>query len=185
MSSPERVVLLIPGHGYSAERPLLHFAGAVFARHGWAVREVRWPSPPPARDGQEFAPWFDQLHAFATAHVAEILDRETAPRVALAGKSMGTLAASLAADRALPAVWLTPVLNDSPIPAGLRRATAPFLLVGATADRSWNPAVARSFGRPVHEVEGADHGLEVDDPVRSAEILRDVTVAMDRFVSSL
>jgi hypothetical protein len=180
------IAVLIPGHGYTTERPLLHFAAAVFRAHGWETHEVRWPEPPPARDGQELTAWFDQLRAFTIAQVTPILDRMTAPRIALAGKSMGAFAAALAADRGLPGIWLTPVLPDSPLPADLRRATAPFLLAGATVDRSWDPVIARSFGAPVYEAEGADHGMEIDgDPVRSAGILREVTIAMDEFVGEL
>lgn len=37
--------------------------------------------------------WFTRLHAFANAHIGALLDRQTAPRIALVGKSMGALAA--------------------------------------------------------------------------------------------
>ena len=91
-----------------------------------------------------------------------------------------------AADRGLPGIWLTPVLRDSPLPADLRRAAAPFLLVGGTADPSWDPEIARGFRQPVFEAHNADHAMETaDDPANSAEILRRVTVAMDRFVTTL
>ncbi|MBG0565521.1 alpha/beta hydrolase [Actinoplanes aureus] len=180
------VALLIPGHGYSVERPLLHFAGAVFRSHGWTTREVSWPESPPPRDGQDLPVWFARLRSFTLAHVGRVLERETAPRIALAGKSMGAFAAALAADRGLPGIWLTPVLRDTELPADLRRGSAPFLLAGGTADPSWDPELARSLGRPVHEAENADHGMEIaGDPVRSAEALRQVTVAMDAFVRTL
>jgi hypothetical protein len=46
--------------------------------------------------------------------------------------------------------------------------------------------VARSLGRPFCEAPGADHGLEIPgDPVRSADVLRRVTLAMDTFVRGL
>jgi len=182
----DRVALLIPGEFYPPERPLLHFARAVFARYGWTTQEVRWPERPPQRDGQELHVWFARLRSFVNAHVGRILDRETAPRIALAGKSMGAFAAALAADRNLPGMWLTPVLRDSELPGDLRRSAAPFLLVGGTADPCWDPAAARGFGQPVYEAPGADHGMEIaDDPVRSAEVLRQVTIAMDAHVRGL
>jgi hypothetical protein len=79
-----------------------------------------------------------------------------------------------------------PLLRDSEIPADLRRAEKPFLLAGGTADPTWDPAVARSFGRPIFEAPDADHNLEIPgDPVRSAGLLRDVTLAMDVFVRQL
>jgi hypothetical protein len=180
------LVLLIPGHAYSAERPLLHFAGAVFAHHGWSTREIRWPAPPPAREGDELPVWFARQRTFVHAHLGQVLESETNPRIALVGKSMGAWAAGLAADRGLPAIWLTPILRDTDLAADLRRSPAPFLLVGGTADPSWDPSIARDLGRPFHEAENADHGLETaDDPVNSAEILRRVTIAMDAFVSTL
>jgi hypothetical protein len=182
---PDRVVLLIPGFGYSPQRPLLHFAGAVFRRYGWTTQEVWWPERPPQREGQDLPVWFARLRSFVHAHVGQVLGRETAPRLALVGKSMGAFAAVLAAERSLPGIWLTPVLRDSDLPGDLGRSAAPFLLVGSTADRSWDAQVARSFGQPVHEAEHADHGMETDDPVDSAEVLRDATIAMDAFVRAL
>jgi hypothetical protein len=183
---PGRVALLIPGYGYSPERPLLHFARAVFDSHGWTTREVRWRERPPARDQADLPAWFARLRAFVHAQVTPVLDGETAPQIALVGKSLGAFAATLAADRDLPAIWLTPVLRDTEVPADLRRSTAPFLLVGGAADPSWDPAVARGFGRPVYEAPDADHGMEIPgDPVRSAGVLRDVTVAMEAFVRTL
>ena len=41
----------------------------------------------------------------------------------------------------------------------LRRRTAPALLVGGTADGSWDGALARELSDDVLELEGADHGL--------------------------
>ena len=184
--APDRVALLIPGYGYSPDRPLLHFAGAVFQKYGWTTQQVWWPERPPQQDGEDFDLWSARLRSFVRAHLEQVLERETAPTIALAGKSMGTFAAATAADRDLPGLWLTPVLRDSELPGDLRRGSAPFLLVGGSADPVWDPAVARSFGRPVHEAEGADHGLEISgDPVRSADILRDATAAMDAFVRTL
>jgi hypothetical protein len=182
----DRVALLIPGNIYSPERPLLHFARAVFAGHGWTTQEVWWAGPPPQRDGQELHLWFARLRSFVNTHVGRVLDHETAPKIALVGKSMGAFAAALAADRNLPGIWLTPVLRDSQLPGDLRRSTAPFLLVGSAADPSWDPEVARGFGQPVYEAPDANHGMEIDDdPVRSAEVLRQVTIAMDAHVRAL
>jgi hypothetical protein len=183
---PDRVVFLIPGHEYSAERPLLHFARAVFRRYGWTTQEVWWPERPPQREGLDLHLWFVQLRSFVHAHMSQILSVEAAPKIALVGKSMGAFAAALAADRDLPSIWLTPVLRDSEVANDLRRSRAPFLLVGGTADPSWDTELARSLGPSCYEAEHADHGLEADDdPVNSAEILRRTTIAMDEFVARL
>ena len=170
----ERVALLIPGFDYSTDRPLLHFAGAVFRRHGWTVEKFSWSVPPPPRDGQDFPAWFGRLREFVGEQMA------SAPSAgALVGKSIGAFAAT-AGDR--PGIWLTPPLRDSLLPADLRRATEPFLLVGSRADPSWEPFATDH----VYEAADADHNMEIPgDPVRSAEMLRDVTAAMDAFVRDL
>lgn len=172
------VALLLPGLSYSHERPLLSAARTVFTRHGWSTRDIRWPGRPPEREGQELHVWFARLQSFVHAHVGRVLDEETEPRIALVGKSMGAFAAARAAERGLPAIWLTPVLRDSPLPADLRRATAPFLLVGGTADPAWDPEVARGFGQPVYEAENADHSMET--PGR--DLLPEIIAAMEAFV---
>ncbi|HEU5108686.1 MAG TPA: alpha/beta hydrolase [Micromonosporaceae bacterium] len=183
---PDRVVFLIPGYAYSVERPLLHFARAVFTRHGWTTQEVWWPERPPQREAQDLPAWFAQLRSFVHAHMSQVVSAEAAPRIAMVGKSMGAFAAALAADRGLPGIWLTPVLRDSEMGNDLRRGTAPFLLVGGTADPSWDTELVRSLSQPFYEAENADHGMETaDDPVNSAEILRLTTGAMDEFVALL
>jgi hypothetical protein len=68
---------------------------------------------------------------------------------------MGTFAAALAADRNLPAVWLTPVLRaPSETVNDLRRANATFLLVGSAADPSWYSICRGYSGAMVHVPRG-------------------------------
>jgi hypothetical protein len=175
---PDRVVLLLPGNGYSPARPLLHFARAVFARHGWTTQEVWWPMPAPVPP--------ERFRAYANEHAGAALARETAARVAVVGKSLGSFAAATVADRGLPAIWLTPLLHQPEVVADLRRSHAPTLLLGGLADRSWIPSVARELEHRYVEFADADHGLETDDdPVNSAEILKRATAAMDAFVAKL
>src|SRR5690349_6640507 len=88
----DRIALLLPGLHYSPERPLLHFARAVFVKHGWATREVRWPERPPQQEGRDPHDWSTRLRSFVQAHLGPILDHETAPTIALVGKSMGAFA---------------------------------------------------------------------------------------------
>src|SRR5690242_18861621 len=116
--------VVIPGRMFGPGAPLLMFTGDVARERGAEVHRHSWTQPPP--EGlDDYAPWVR----------AQILPL---PGVAplLIGKSLGTHAAGLAAERDLPAVWLTPLLTHPPQVAALARATAPFLLVGGTADPS-------------------------------------------------
>ena len=133
-----RAAVLVPGGGYPTDAPLLMFAGVAVQRRGGHVHRIAWAPP-----GQ-----WDESHDWVRSRVEAALDETaaatgvTAPVVI--GKSLGSLAAPLIADRGLAAVWFTPLLTDQPTVAALRRATAPCLLVGGTADKLWNGSVARS-----------------------------------------
>ena len=101
-------------------------------------------------------------------------------------KSMSTRAACLAAERSLPAVWLTPVLNDPVSVTWLRARTAPALLVGGTADAAWDGALAREISDDVLELPDADHGFGGPDGVGSLlDNLTRVAAAVDAFVAAL
>jgi hypothetical protein len=122
------------------------------------------------------------VESWVSGEVTPLLDG-LGGRPLLIAKSLGTNAAALAAERSLPAVWLTPVLNAPWIVAALGRATAPFLLVGGTADAMWSGAVARRLSPYVLEVEGADHGMCLPGPMTaSIAVLGRVVVAVDEFL---
>ncbi|MFI9160345.1 alpha/beta hydrolase [Kitasatospora aureofaciens] len=178
---PDRVALVIPGVGYSPARPLLHFAGSVLQRHGWTVQELWWQVPDTFR---EFTT--DDRIAWVERRVAEAVDAEHGACRLLVGKSLGSFAAGLAADRNLAAAWLTPVLTLDHVTRALHRACAPTLLIGGSADDLWSRTVADSTGHQVLELPAADHGLELPhDPVGSVDTLREVVARLDGFIGSL
>ena len=104
----------------------------------------------------------------------------------MVGKSLGSLAAPAVAQRGLPAIWLTPLLDDDKVVAALRATSAPTLLVGGTGDPSWDCTVARSLDLALHEVPDADHSMLLPGPlVISARVLGGVATAMEDFLDSL
>jgi hypothetical protein len=77
----------------------------------------------------------------------------------LIGKSLGSLAAPVAAGRGLPAVWLTLLLTV------------------------WDGRLARSVTPHVLEIDGADHGMFVPGRLaESAEVLGRVITAVEDFL---
>jgi pimeloyl-ACP methyl ester carboxylesterase len=128
--------------------PSVGFAIEGVRRNGWRVVQVwdEWRE----RTGDPTA-WVE-----ARVEAAASFAGQTSLVIA---KSLTTRAAALAADRGWPAVWLTPLLDDEEVLAGLRRRSAPALLIGGTADRSWDGTVARELADDVVELDGADHGL--------------------------
>lgn len=168
----DRRAVLIPGQGYDTKAPLFVYAGEALRRAGFDTHEIAWEVP---RDlgADRAAPWVAEQVAPALAETTHLL----------VGKSFGSFAAPLAADRGLRAVWLTPLLNRADVVAALSRATEPFLLVGGTADKLWDGAAARRLTPHVLEIPDADHSLMVPGPLaRSAEVLARVCTAVEEFV---
>ncbi|AYG78184.1 hypothetical protein DWB77_00291 [Streptomyces hundungensis] len=177
----DRVAVVVPGVGYSPARPLLHFARSVLLQHGWTVQELWWQIP----DGFSQCTVNDRVE-WVEREVTEAVDAEGGACRLLIGKSLGSLACGIAADRNIPAAWLTPVLTSDHVAAALQRATEPTLLIGGSADKLWDSRLTASLRHEVLEVPSADHGLELaDDAAGSVDVLRQVVSRLDHFIGSL
>jgi hypothetical protein len=167
--------LVIPGGMFGPAAGLLMYVGEVAARRGAKVHRYSWSKDWPDPTDPAIEDW-------VRGEVAPVLDALGGSPL-LVAKSLGTDAAVLAAERSLPAVWLTPRLILPWVAAALGRASAPFLLVGGTSDQAWDGALARRLTPHVLEVDNADHGMYVPGPLtNSIAVLADVVVAVDRFL---
>jgi hypothetical protein len=170
--------VVIPGGRFGPVAGLLMYAGVVAERRGATVHRHSWSQEPPG-------PFDAQVEGWVYGEVTPLLGA-LGGRPLLIAKSLGTNAAALAAERSLPAVWLTPLLTLPWVSAALARATAPFLLVGGTADEFWVGALARSLSPHVLEVEDANHGMAVPGPLTdSIAVLGRVVVAMEHFLDAI
>jgi hypothetical protein len=147
--NPERTAIVLPG-ATLAGMPVNAFAIEGVLSRGWRAILVWDEFLDRSQDGVQ---WVNARLDAAVSYAGD------AKQFLVIGKSLSTLAAGAAADRGWPAVWLTPLLRNDDIVAMLRRRTAPALLVGGTADGSWDGALARELSDDVLELEGADHGL--------------------------
>lgn len=162
-------VILLPGRWYTCAMPLLNFAGLVALSHGWDVREVSW------RPSDE---WGTQQIGYELA--AAIGDHPGPIRVI--GKSLGTLAAPYAAEHRIDAVWLTPLVKEAPVAQAIDAHPGRQLLIGGTGDTGiWDSEIAAALSAEVLEIADADHGLQVEDPVHTAEIHVEVVRAIDKW----
>jgi predicted alpha/beta-hydrolase family hydrolase len=173
------LAVVAPGRAYPPSAPLLDFARIALLQHDLTVRQLWWDA---TTRGDEDA------EAWVRRHVAAALAEEDADHVLVVGKSLGTRAASYAAERGLDAIWLTPLLVDPVVAEGIAANPGRQLLVGGLADELWDPAVARELadaGCEVLEVPDADHGMGTPDAVRTAEIHLEVARAVEAFLSQV
>ena len=177
--TPVGTAVLVPGRGYPPQAPLLFFAGLTLLQHGWRV-EHHWWDPPPHESDEQTAAWVREEVAGALP---------SSGRVLVVGKSLGTYAAPLAAERALPAIWLTPILEVPAIAGAVAANPAPQLLVGGSADDLWDSAVGRDLESPtcrVVEIAGADHILmTLGDVAGGAQAHVEVVRAIDAWLAGL
>jgi hypothetical protein len=171
---PARCVVILPGVAYFSQAPLLWFAREVAHAGGWSVLELTERAP---RDEEPFAWMRDRA--------ARALDQTAAETLAVIGKSLASAAAPMVAERGLPAVWLTPLLNRPEVSRALGSTTAPALLVGSRADPTWSGGTVPK-GPEVLELDGLDHSLQVEgDPMASLDVLRTVTERIRAFLGRL
>ena len=176
-----RSAIVAPGGGYGSDGPLLMYARLAVERRGGLVRPIVWE----LSRGSDFSRQRLRVASQVESAAEEVTAAAGGAPVVI-GKSLGSLAAPVAADRGLAAVWFTPLLTDEPTVAALRRATGPCLLVGGTADRFWDGQAARSLPAEVVEVDGADHGMFVPGRLASsAAVLGQVITAVEGFLDHL
>lgn len=173
-----RRALVLPGMGYTVDHPLLFWACQVLAAGDWAVSTVRWTvDDDAAADLQRFV---DEAAAYADRVAPD------AAKTVVVGKSLGTQAAGWARERAYPGIWLTPLFNNAGVREALLDYGAPGLLVGGTADATWDAELAARTGLHVLQVRGGDHALHVGTDWRaSLHALRDVMAGIESFASRL
>jgi pimeloyl-ACP methyl ester carboxylesterase len=169
---PDAVV--VPGRLFGPAAPLLMYCGDVAEARGATVHRHWWSAEPDLDDPD-----------FVRRELTGVLDTVEGHPLVIA-KSLGTRAAAVAAERDLPAVWLTPLLTQPDVAAALTRATAPFLLVGGTADPYWDADLAARLTPHVLQVDGADHGMYVPGPLTdSIDVLARVVVAVELFLTEI
>lgn len=116
--------IVLPGSQYTPDGPLLFFAAQVALMRGWDVRQVWWEVPPLSSDAEEDAWVGSQLDAALDGYVG---------RVMVVAKSLGTLAAPVAAARGYDAAWLTPLLTEPDLAEPLlSNPAAQFVVIGSS-----------------------------------------------------
>jgi hypothetical protein len=175
---PDRWVVVLPGMQYTTQAPLLWFAREAAEQRRFTVLEVLDSLP----DGADPAGWARDRARRALDHAAA-----HASEVVVVGKSLASTAAGLAADRLLPAIWLTPLLNQPRVVDDVARASRPALLAGGSADKAWRPDALPDSGLlEIVHLDGLDHSLQrPGDPAASLQALRAVTDRIGRFLDGL
>lgn len=160
--------LVLPGRGYDADQPVLRAVRDELVAAGHQVLSLFWDGGPPTPE--------------QTPELVRAVVHDLRPRL-LVAKSLTTLGLPVAADCDLPGIWLTPLLDEPEVGMAAARSHTRTLLVGGTADPSWNRTLAHESDREVLELIGADHSLELPgDPAATARALERVRTTVRAFL---
>lgn len=176
----DKLVIMLPGRGYTCNHPVLHYLRTMALRHGCDVLSQQYGfQVAHAGLSAESTPY---LLDDATRAVEQAMARGYR-RVCIAAKSLGTpLAVQLAAvvqAESMSLILLTPVGG-----AGQGLTDIPALAVIGTADPAYSPNMMRAPGSVQWRVfDGLNHGLEVrDDWQGSIRALHEVIAACEAFL---
>jgi hypothetical protein len=187
-SSPqlENLAVVLPGAGYSYREPLLRFAIQVLLKNDFSVlasdkvygEDPKWRSIASEIEARKIVA-DDAIEFFNL-----VSERFPVALHTVVARSLGTyaLASALEAGTAKPKpiVWQTPALGA--MWASMRSCGIRGFGILGTADHYFNEAFANLPEEKII-VEGADRGMEVEgDPLRSIEILKEVTLATDKWL---
>lgn len=175
------LAVVFPGLRYNCDKPLLHYTTQALLARGADVLQVWADYTRP--EVQDLGQAEQTLRMVADAQAAIKAGRGQGPvsRLVLAGKSIGTLVIALLlsqenSPRSAATIWLTPLLQIPFVTQSLLDIKAPAIVVGGTADATFDPEAVRQMESNPHiqllQVEGGDHSLEVaGDPQRSIAAL--------------
>jgi pimeloyl-ACP methyl ester carboxylesterase len=189
----EGFALILPGLRYTCDKPLLYYTTQVLASHGFDVLQIWTDYASPEFEGLSQSEQFLWFLEDAKAALAAGQARDSYERLVLTGKSIGTLTMAFLLSQgpsiAQPiTIWLTPLLNLSPVAEFTLGFESPALFAGGTQDSTFVPGVASQLKNKPNATtlifEGANHSLEIpNDPLNSLRIMVEVIQGIADFIA--
>jgi len=178
------LMVVYPGLHYRPAHPLLYYTRKSALYLGWDVLEMEYDLNvvPKGRRGE----WLEEVAELSLNWAAE-----RAPRLVLAGKSLGTAMLALAPIKKLSIpwgrIWITPLIQRTTIYQAMKKETRGLAVAGGR-DRYIPKDRWQSLAHPGLRqvwIEEADHRLEVADPLVSLEYLKRYTQELNKFLQVL
>jgi len=178
---PSKLAVVLPGAGYSCRQPLLHFAIEIMLCKGLQVLALDkiYADDPAWSVHMSEEEALKIVENDAVAVFDQIAARFTRTPDVLFGRSLGTYAMACVLEKKLvhpqKIIWQTPALRNKW--STIRDCNIPGFSIIGTADPRYKECLPYLSKEKII-IEGADHGMEIpDDPLRSIEILKQVTQA--------
>ncbi|MEK4386014.1 alpha/beta family hydrolase [Solibacillus sp. FSL W7-1464] len=185
-----KLAILLPGAGYTAQAPLLHYSTGVFLHKSVDVLQVNYTYNDKFYDHFTMEELVEAIKHDVDAVIDKVLEENSYEGYYLVGKSLGTIAIVSLLDREIfhnaKVVWLTPLLNRDDVFEFMLHSRNESLCLIGDDDSHYNAERYRQFAKNPKLVtrllEGADHSLQYkNDPVSSIDLLKAVIKEIDAF----
>lgn|SRR5690606_28868587 len=185
-----KLAILLPGAGYTAQAPLLHYATGVFLHKSVDVLQVNYTYNDKFYDSFTMEELVEAIKYDVDAVIHKVLEKNSYEGYYVVGKSLGTIAMASLVDREIfhnaKAVWLTPLLNRDDVFESMLHSRNESLCFIGDDDTHYNAERYLQFANNPKLVTkllaGADHSLQYkSDPVRSIDLLKTVIKEIDEF----
>lgn len=185
-----KLAILLPGAGYTAQAPLLHYATGVFLHKSVDVLQVNYTYNDKFYDSFTMEELVEAIKYDVDAVIHKVLEKNSYEGYYVVGKSLGTIAMASLVDREIfhnaKAVWLTPLLNRDDVFESMLHSRNESLCLIGDDDTHYNAERYLQFANNPKLVTkllaGADHSLQYkSDPVRSIDLLKTVIKEIDEF----
>ena len=180
------IAVLLPGIGYTCDRPLLYYSGRLAASLGWEVLPVRYEGfPAKVRGDRERLMQSAELAVEKTEALLETVDWTQYERILFVSKSIGTVAAvAYAARHGLDCrhILFTPLEITFRYP--VRQGIAFHGTADPWAETQRIQSLCEGSATPLYITENANHSLETGDVLRNIQILETVMGQVQQFMTA-
>ncbi|WP_235318429.1 alpha/beta fold hydrolase [Planococcus sp. CAU13] len=185
-----RLAVVLPGAGYTAQAPLLHFATDIYLQKGYDVLNVNYRYNDSFYDDFTMEELSDAIRFDVGAVIDAVTVDASYEKFCLIGKSLGTIAMASELKRPMyqgaKAVWLTPLIKRPDVFEAMH--TFPHQALGFIGDKDpiydaglYNQLEANPQ-LDLRLVPGTDHSLELPGkPIASIEILKEIMAEIEKF----
>ena len=185
----KKLAIILPGIGYTADRPLLHFCRRIVANHGYEIKQLHFTGfPSDVRGNREKMELCYVLARVQTREQLLTVDLSAYDDILLIGKSIGTVVAAVLADLSderdrIRQVIYTPLEDTFSVP--IRDAVVftggddPW--VGGESSRIAELCAKRNL--PCHVIPDANHSLETGNVDVDINNLREIMRETERYIA--
>ena len=190
----EKLCILFPGIGYTAERPLLYYAGKLFKSKGYEVISLKYTSLPGKKgnDISKMGKTFEMVMEQTREQLSDV-DLDSYDNVVLVGKSIGTIAAVHYASEQIEEKKASGLeekiryIHMTPLAPTFSKSTLmPAIAFHGTKDPWVETEVVEKecerLGIPLYKYKDANHSLETGDIETDIESAGDVMKRIEQFI---